>query len=99
MLLALTGWLIFGSQDRVDAALLSWEDPVDGVLPTTIEIVRDPGVAVTCDLVAVDIRQVVVGQTTVEVPAGQERRVVVSIDIPLEGDAIAPELKDCRAAE
>lgn len=99
MLLALTGWLIFrGSQDPVDAALLSWDEPADGVLPTTVEIIRDPGLAVSCELVAVDIRQIVVGQITLEVPAGPQRRVVVTTEIPLEGDGIVPELKGCHPA-
>lgn len=100
LLLAVVGWLIYRNVDEpVDAGLASWDQPVNGVLPTTVEIVRDPGVAVTCELVAVDARQFVVGQLTLEVPAGPEERLRVPADIPLEGDGIAPELRGCEPAE
>ncbi|HEY9408857.1 MAG TPA: DUF4307 domain-containing protein [Jiangellaceae bacterium] len=100
LVLTIIGWLIYRSVDEpVQAGLASWDEPVNGVLPTTVEIVRDPGVAVTCELVAVDVRQFIVGQLTLDVPAGPEERLLVPADIPLEGDAIAPELRGCSPAE
>lgn len=100
LLLAVVGFLIYRSVDRpVDAGLASWDEPVNGVLPTTVEIVRDADVAVTCELVAVDVRQFIVGQLTLEVPAGPDERLLVPADIPLEGDAIAPELRGCQPAD
>jgi Domain of unknown function (DUF4307) len=92
-------WLLRVADDPIRSGLAGWEDPADGVLVATVEVVREPGLAVTCDLVAVDLRQVVVGQTTVEIPAGEERQVRVRAEIPLEGEAVAPELRGCEPAE
>lgn len=82
---------------KVQAALASYDLPTNGVLPATVEIVRDAGVAVECELFAVDDRQVVVGQTTVEVPAGDETHLRVDVEIPLEGDGIVAKLSGCKA--
>ncbi len=82
----------------VDAELLSWDEPRDGVLTARVEIRRDAGLAVTCDLVAVDLRRIIVGQVDLEVPAGPDEHLVVPADIPLEGDGIVPELRGCRPA-
>lgn len=100
LLMAGVGWMIYESTDEpVQAALHSWDEPHDGVLPTTVEIRRDAGVAVTCDLVAVDLRQIVVGQLELEIPAGPEERFRVTADIPLEGDGVAPKLRGCHPLE
>jgi hypothetical protein len=53
---------------------------------------------VTCDVVAVDIRQIVVGQTELVVPATSNRRVVVDVDIPLQGDGVAVSVRGCEPA-
>jgi hypothetical protein len=66
-------------------------------MSVTIEVVRRPGTEVTCDLVALDLRHVVVGQVKVEVPAGGEWRTRVDAEIPLQGDAVAPDLRDCES--
>jgi hypothetical protein len=94
------GWFVTRASDRpVRAAVHSWDTAVGDVLPTRVEIRRDAGLAVTCDLVAVDDRQIIVGQMTLEVPAGPDQHLVVEADIPLEGDGIAPELRGCVPAD
>lgn len=96
---AAVGWLLVrAADDPVRSSLVAWEAPAGGVLTATVEVVRRPGLAVTCDLVAVDLRHVVVGQTTVEVPAGDQQRIRVQAEIPLEGDGVAPELRGCEPA-
>ncbi|WP_116949913.1 DUF4307 domain-containing protein [Jiangella endophytica] len=97
---AIVGWLIVRSASgpTVDAELLSWDEPRDGVLTARVEIRRDADLALTCDLVAVDLRRIIVGQLDLEVPAGPEEHLVVPADIPLEGDGIVPELRGCRPA-
>lgn len=97
---AVVVWLIVRSAgDSVDAELHSWDEPRDGVLTTRVEIRRDAGLAVTCDLVAVDLRRIIVGQLELRVPAGPDEHLIVPADIPLEGDGIAPELRGCAPAD
>lgn len=100
VLLAVVGWLIYQSLSgpAIEAGLYSWEEPADGSLSTTVEIAREPWTAVHCDLVALDRRQIVVGQLELEVPAGPERQLRVTANIPLEGDGIAPSLRGCHTA-
>ena len=95
---AVVGWLIFrASTDAIRSSLVAWETPTGGTMTVSMEVVRRPGTQVTCDLVAVDIRRVVVGQTSVEIPAGDDWRTRVDAEIPLQGDAVAPELRECEA--
>jgi hypothetical protein len=100
LLAAAIGWLVFQtSTDAVRSSLVAWQNPTGGVLPVTVEVVRRPGTEVACDLVAVDIRRVVVGQLSVDVPASDGWRTRVDAEIPLQGDAIAPELRSCEATD
>ncbi|HEX6194440.1 MAG TPA: DUF4307 domain-containing protein [Jiangellaceae bacterium] len=61
-----------------------------------IEVTRSPDTAVTCELEAVDARQIIVGQTAVDVPTGGDRTVVLDVEIPLQGDAAAVKIVTCR---
>jgi Domain of unknown function (DUF4307) len=100
LLAAVVGWFLYqASTDAVRSSLVAWETPSADVLPVTIEVVRRPGTRVGCDLIAVDIRRVVVGQTSVEVAASDEWRTRVEAEIPLQGDAVAPELQACTALD
>lgn len=96
---AIVVWLIVRSSGTtLDAELLGWDEPRDGVLTARVEIRRDAGMAVTCDLVAVDLRRIIVGQLELQVPAGPDEHLVVPADIPLEGDGVVPELRGCAPA-
>lgn len=100
VLVAVATWFIVRTVTApLDASVHSWDPPRGDVLPVTVEIRRDAGLAVTCDLVAVDLRQIVVGQLELEVPAGPEEHLRVDAEIPLQGDGIAPELTGCRPAD
>jgi hypothetical protein len=83
----------------VSSSLVSWQNPEDDVMVTTIAVTRPAGTAVTCELAARDIRQIIVGQATVEIPAGPDRRIELDVDIPLQGDGVAPEIQNCQVAE
>jgi TRAP-type C4-dicarboxylate transport system permease small subunit len=83
----------------VRSSLISWQNPVDDVMMTTIEVTRTPGTEVTCQLAARDIRQIIVGQTTVDIPADSARATQVEVAIPLQGDAVAPEIQHCQATD
>lgn len=81
------------SDPPVNAELSRWEVAEDtSPLQVTISIDRDPNLALTCDLVAVDDRFVIVGQRQVEIPAGPETRFYYETEIPLERAAVAPEI-------
>jgi hypothetical protein len=100
VLAAAVGWLAFrASTEAIRSSVVSWQAPADGVLPVTIEVVRRPGTELTCDLVALDIRRVVVGQVSLDIPASDEWRTRADAEIPLQGDAVAPELRECQAVD
>jgi hypothetical protein len=99
LLVAVVGVLFQASTDAVRSSLVAWETPTSETMAVSIEVVRRPGTQVTCDLVALDIRHVIVGQVSVEVPASDEWRTRVDTEIPLQGDAVAPELRECEAVD
>ncbi|WP_165368333.1 DUF4307 domain-containing protein [Phytoactinopolyspora endophytica] len=101
VLTAAVGWFAIDRQQesKGQAALHSWEDPANGVLPVTIEVHRDPDTALTCELIAVDDRQIIVGQLDLEIPAGGDRSQRIDAQIPLRGDGIAPELVGCSISD
>lgn len=82
---------------QIEAEALSYEQS-DGAMTASIEVLRRPDTVVTCDVVAVDIRQVIVGQTELVVPATSSRRIVVDVDIPLQGDGVAVSVRGCEPA-
>lgn len=84
------------SDAQIHAEALSWSEPTDGTMAATIEVVRRPDTVVACDVVAVDLRQIIVGQTELIVPASPERRSVVDVSIPLQGDAVAVSVTGCK---
>lgn len=86
-------------QDRFEAELQGWDVARDGVLPARIEIYRPADTALTCSVIARDLRQVIVGQIDVDVPAGADRHVVVPVEIPLEGNGVAPEIQGCEIVD
>jgi hypothetical protein len=100
LLAAAVGWLVFRiSTDAIRSSLVAWQTPSGDVLSVTVEVVRRPGTNVTCDLVALDIRRVVVGQVNVDIPASDDWRTRAEAEIPLQGDAVVPELRECAAVD
>lgn len=92
------GWGVFQALNPpVKAGMVGWTSPVDGEMTATIEIRRAAGVTVTCDVIAVDDRLAEVGRATVTVPADDRRHLRATTTIPVEGNAIAAELRGCTA--
>ena len=81
---------------QIAADALSWRKSDDDTMTATIEVVRRPDTVVTCDVVAVDLRQIIVGQTELVVPASSARRSVVEVTIPLQGDGVAVSVRGCE---
>ncbi len=84
------------SDAQIRAEALSWSRSSDDTMAATIEVIRRPNTVVTCDVVAVDLRQIIVGQTELVVPASSQRRSVVDVTIPLQGDGVAVSVRGCE---
>lgn len=84
---------------QIRASVLAWEAPPGDIMTATVEVVRRPDQMVTCDLIARDLRQIIVGQTELVIPATPERRVVVTAEIPLQGDAVVAAVQGCTPAK
>jgi hypothetical protein len=84
---------------QIQSSVTGYQQPEDDIMTATIEVTRQPSQAVTCDLVAVDLRQVIVGQTEVYVAPSETRQVDLEVEIPLQGDAVAARIQQCRPAD
>src|SRR5690625_4491560 len=84
------------TQESLEAELLTWEVAEDGVLPVRIELRRPADTEVTCSVIARDLRQLIVGQVDVDIPAGADEHVIVPVEVPLEGDGVVPEIQGCH---
>ncbi len=91
-------FILKAADSQIRASVLRWDEPTAQTMPATVEVVRRPDTVVHCDVVAVDIRQIVVGQERLVVPATAERRMVLDIEIPLQGEAVAVSVQGCQPA-
>jgi hypothetical protein len=80
----------------VQAGVLTYGDITEESITITVEVVRDPDLAVVCDVAAVGANQIDVGAERIEVPTGGERRVVVSTAIETASPPLAARLLACR---
>jgi hypothetical protein len=87
------------SDAQIEAKALSWDKTSDGVMTAVVEVLRRPGSEVACDVVVLDIRQVMVGQLELIVPPSSERRTVTTVDVPLQGDGVAVSVRGCEPTE
>jgi hypothetical protein len=83
------------SDAQIEARALSWDESSEGVMTAVVEVLRRPGSEVACDVVVLDIRQVMVGQLELIVPPSPERRTIITVDIPLQGDGVAASVRGC----
>ena len=91
--------VMVATQDRLQAELQGWDIADNGVLPVRVELYRPADTAVSCSIIARDYRQLIVGQTELDVAAGPDEHVLVSVDVPLQGEGIAPEIQGCELNE
>ncbi|HSK25827.1 MAG TPA: DUF4307 domain-containing protein [Jiangellales bacterium] len=78
------------------AGMVGWGPTEDGRIDVVVDVRREPGQAAVCEVKAIDRRRAVVGTGTAEVPPGDDAQVRVTVTIPVEVEAIAAELGDCR---
>lgn len=97
LLAGLGGLAIVRIADQgVQWGMISFDTSGQDEATARIEVTRNPDTDVTCELEALDARQIIVGQTTVDVPPGGDRTVVLDVEIPLQGDAAAAKIVTCR---
>jgi hypothetical protein len=97
LLAGLGGFVMIRIADQgIQWAMVSFETSGQDVANARIEVTRNPDTDVTCELEALDIRQIIVGQATVDVPTGADRTVVLDVEIPLQGDAVAAKIVNCK---
>lgn len=92
-------FIISATESQIRASVLSWDEPTDEAMAATVEVIRRPDTVVRCDLVAVDIRQIVVGQEELVVPATPQRRMVLEVEVPLQGEAVAVSVQGCEPGQ
>lgn len=92
-------FILNAAESQIRASVLSWDKPAGESIAATVEVIRPPDTVVHCDVVAMDIRQIIVGQEQLVVPASPERRTVLDIDVPLQGEAVAVSVQDCQPAQ
>lgn len=80
----------------VSSGLVAWTPTVDGAIEVTVDVRRDPGLPVTCEVFAVDRRRAVVGSAVLELPPGPQRHLRATVSVPVEGDAVVARLAGCR---
>lgn len=92
-------FILNAAESQIRASVLSWDKPAGESIAATVEVIRPPDTVVHCDVVAVDIRQIIVGQEQLVVPASSERRTVLDIDVPLQGEAVAVSVQGCQPTQ
>lgn len=83
------------ADEGVQWGMISFDTSGRDEATARIEVTRSPDTEVSCELEAMDIRQIIVGQATVDVPTGGDRKVVLDVTIPLQGDAVAAKIVTC----
>ena len=81
MLIA-TGWALAERSTGVRAGVLAYGDITPTSITITLEVVRDPGQPVVCDVAAVGELQIDVGAARVEASATEARAVAVKASVP-----------------
>ena len=92
-------WVVWAglhhASPEVSAGLVTWQVRSDSVVDLVVEVRKEPGTKVTCELVARDIDHAPVGETSIDV-AGTRRDAFVSARLATSRRAVSAELTDCR---
>jgi hypothetical protein len=98
-MLAATAWGLVERSTGVRAGVLTYGDITPASITITVEVVRDPVQPVICDVAAVGENQIDVGAALIEIPPGEDDRVVVSATIETASPPKAARLLGCRPVE
>lgn len=99
LVIALSGWLIwaanFHSDPAVKVNLISFKAIDEKNMGIKFQVIRrDPEKKVECRLIAVDIDKYVVGEVSVNVPAGEKNQIIES-QIPTRSLAVSASVSRC----
>ena len=99
LVLALFAWLLWAANYHSDPAvkvnLISFKAVNEKSMGINFQVIRrDPAKVVECRLVAVDIDKYVVGEQTMQVPAGK-KNVKVSAEIPTRSLSVSASVSRC----
>lgn len=79
--------------------LISYSDITEEAVTVQIQVDREMGIPVTCELQARGPDQAVVGRATIEIPAGDDTRLFLSETIPTSERPENAELLGCRGPD
>lgn len=96
---AWSAWVAWSDVPTFQARTYGFEVVSDSTTTVQIEIFRDEPVALTCAVYAQAENKAIVGETVIEVPASNEERTMVSIEITTEREATTGTLRDCTTLE
>lgn len=92
---AWAAWVAF-DQDPVTAEIHGYVVESDTRVVATIDVRRPEPVAVRCTVYAQSLDHAVVGERTVDVPAGSRQRTRVELPITTEREAVTAVLRTCQ---
>lgn len=95
---AFAAWVGF-QKDPVTGRLWGYDVVSDSHVVVTLDVVRPDPLAVRCTVYAQAGDHSIVGEKTVDVPASEEEKVRVTIDIETERRAVNGVLRTCVAAD
>ena len=83
------------SEQPVSATITAYETVSSGQIDVRLEITRRDGGAVRCEIYAQAYDHGIVGESSVELPAGDSGTEVVTTSIPTEREAFTAALRGC----
>jgi hypothetical protein len=96
--IAFAAWVGF-QKDPVTGRLWAYDVKGDDLVTVTLDVVRPDPLDVTCTVYAQAADHSIVGEKSVDVPASEEEKVRVLIDIETERKAVNGVLRTCVAAD
>ncbi|MET0449875.1 MAG: DUF4307 domain-containing protein [Aeromicrobium sp.] len=95
---AFAAWVGF-QKDPVTGRLWGYEVVSDNQVSVKLDVIRPDPLDVTCTVYAQAEDHAIVGEKTVDVPASEDEKVRVVIDIETERKAVNGVLRTCVAAD
>jgi hypothetical protein len=95
---AFAAWVGF-QKDPVTGRLWGYEVVSDSQVAVKLDIIRPDPLDVTCTVYAQADNHSIVGEKTVDIPASEDEKVRVEIDIETERRAVTGVLRTCVAAD
>jgi hypothetical protein len=93
---AWTAWVAF-DEPTVSADVYAYEIVSESRTVITLDVRRPEPVDITCTVQAQALDHSVVGERTVELPATEQRRQRLEIDVETEREAVTGVLRTCQA--